>query len=392
MTRTVTILGATGSVGRNAADVMLADPGRFEVNAVTANGNAAALADVAVRLRARCAIIADPAGFQSLREHLSGTGIAPGAGPAALEGAAAEPVDIVLSAIVGAAGLPPTAAAIRAGNDIALANKECLVCAGAPFMALARKHGVRILPVDSEHNALHQLIEGRDRASIRTYTLTASGGPFRTWPAERIAAATPVQALKHPVWSMGAKITVDSASLMNKGLELIEAHHLFDIHPDDLDVIVHPQSTIHALVTFSDGSIHAELGAADMRRPIGYCLYWPERAASPPACLDLAAVGALSFERPDLARFPALGLAMQALRDGGGAATVLNAANEVAVAGFLGGRIDFGAISEIVEKALTWAASEGLLARPSTIDDALALDAQARRFAGADLTERFAAA
>jgi 1-deoxy-D-xylulose-5-phosphate reductoisomerase len=309
-----------------------------------------------------------------------------------MEEAAAEPVDLVLSAIVGAAGLRATAAAIQSGSDIALANKECLICAGSAFMRLVREHGVRVLPVDSEHNALYQLLDRREAADIRSYTLTASGGPFRTWTAEAIAQATPQQAVAHPTWSMGAKISVDSATLMNKGLELIEAHHLFDLAPEKLDVIVHPQSVVHALITVRDGSIHAELGPADMRRPIGYCLHWPERVREPVSTLDLAAVGQLTFELPDLARFPALGLAVRALRQGNGAPTVLNAANEVAVAAFLAGRIGFTAIPRIVEIALTAADSEGLLAVPASIDEALQLDAVARRLAEADLKRRGAVA
>ena len=391
MTR-ISLLGATGSVGRSASAVIAADPDRFDVNAVTANSDATSLAACAKRMGARRAVVSDEAALPALRDHLSGTGIVAAAGPDALEEAASDAVDIVLSAIVGAAGLRPTAAAIRAGNHIALANKECLVCAGSAFMALARKHGVRVLPVDSEHNALFQLLEGRDRTAIRRYTITASGGPFRTSTAEQIAKATPGQALAHPTWSMGAKISIDSATLMNKGLELIEAHHLFGIEPDDLDVLVHPQSVVHALVSFGDGSIHAELGAADMRRPISHCLYWPERMTSPPATLDLAAGAPLTFERPDLERFPALGLAIDALKQGEGAPTVLNAANELAVQAFLANRLTFTAIPKIVEKTLTAAASEGLLIEPSSIDEALALDSQARRLAGADLAHRPAAA
>ncbi len=392
MTKRVTLLGATGSVGTSAADVIGAAPGSFEVHAVVARSNFAKLADTARKLGARRAVVADEAHLMALRDDLFGSGIAASAGSEAMEEAAAEPVDIVLSAIVGAAGLRATAAAIRAGSDIALANKECLICAGSAFMALARQHKVRVLPVDSEHNALYQLIDGRDAADICTYTLTASGGPFRTWSAERIREATPQQAVAHPTWSMGAKISVDSATLMNKGLELIEAHHLFGIGPEALDAIVHPQSVVHALVTFRDGSIHAELGAADMRRPIGYCLHWPERAREPVATLDLAAVGQLTFEKADPQRFPALGLAIHALKQGGGAATVLNAANEVAVEAFLAGRIGFTVIPEIVEIALTAADSGGLLARPASIDEALALDSAARRIARADLKRRSAAA
>jgi 1-deoxy-D-xylulose-5-phosphate reductoisomerase len=392
MSRRISLLGATGSIGTSAADVIGSAADRFEVHAVTAHRNAVKLADTARRLRARRAVIADEAGLKALRDDLFGSGIAAAAGANAIEEAAAEPVDIVLSAIVGAAGLRATCAAIRAGADIALANKECLICAGSAFMALAREHKVRVLPVDSEHNAVYQLIEGRSASDIRTYTLTASGGPFRTWPADRIAEATPEQAVAHPTWSMGAKISVDSATLMNKGLELIEAHHLFHLRPESLDVLVHPQSVVHALVTFRDGSIHAELGAADMRRPIGFCLHWPERAREPVATLDLAKVAKLSFERPDLDRFPALRLAMDALKRGGGAATVLNAANEVAVAAFLAREVAFTDIPKIVEIALTAAESEGLLSEPASIEEALALDLVARRIARADLKRRSAAA
>jgi 1-deoxy-D-xylulose-5-phosphate reductoisomerase len=392
VSRRVTLLGATGSIGTSAADVITTAKDRFEVQAVTARSNAAKLADTARKLRARRAVIVDDAGLRPLRDALFGSGIAASAGVEAMEEAAAEPVDIVLSAIVGAAGLKATSAAIRSGSNIALANKECLICAGSAFMALAREHKVRILPVDSEHNALYQLIDGREPSDIRTYTLTASGGPFRTWPAERLRDATPQQAVAHPTWSMGAKISVDSATLMNKGLELIEAHHLFGLSPEALDVIVHPQSVVHALITFRDGSIHAELGAADMRRPIGYCLHWPERVREPVATLDLASVGQLTFEKADLHRFPALGLAMQTLKQGGGAANVLNAANEVAVEAFLGNRIPFTAIAEIVEITLTAAESEGLLALPKTIDEAIALDSAARRLARADLKRRSVAA
>jgi 1-deoxy-D-xylulose-5-phosphate reductoisomerase len=392
MSRRISLLGATGSIGTSAADVIGSAADRFEVHAVTAHRNAVKLADTARRLRARRAVIADEAGLKALRDDLFGSGIAAAAGANAIEEAAAEPVDIVLSAIVGAAGLRATCAAIRAGADIALANKECLICAGSAFMALAREHKVRVLPVDSEHNAVYQLIEGRSASDIRTYTLTASGGPFRTWPADRIAEATPEQAVAHPTWSMGAKISVDSATLMNKGLELIEAHHLFHLRPESLDVLVHPQSVVHALVTFRDGSIHAELGAADMRRPIGFCLHWPERAREPVATLDLANVAKLSFERPDLDRFPALRLAMDALKRGGGAATVLNAANEVAVAAFLAREVAFTDIPKIVEIALTAAESEGLLSEPASIEEALALDLVARRIARADLKRRSAAA
>lgn len=388
----VTLLGATGSVGRSAVDVIIGEPDRFEVRSVTAYSNAAELAATARKVGARRAVVADEASLPALRDALSGSGIAAHAGIAAMEDAAAERVDVVLSAIVGAAGLAATAAAVRSGNRIALANKECLVCAGAAFMRLAERHGARILPVDSEHNALFQLLDGRRREDIATYTLTASGGPFRTWPAERLHRATPEQAVAHPTWSMGAKISVDSATLMNKGLELIEAHHLFGVSPDRLDVLVHPQSVVHALVTFHDGSTHAELGAADMRRPIAFCLSWPDRSQRSQAPLDLAQVGQLTFERPDRTRFPALALAIAALTHGAGATTVLNAANEVAVAAFLAGRIGFGGIPAIAENALASAGAEALLSEPSSVEEALALDTEARRIARADLATRFAAA
>jgi 1-deoxy-D-xylulose-5-phosphate reductoisomerase len=391
VTRRITLLGATGSVGTSAADVIARDPERFSVYAVTANSSGAKLAQTARRLRARRAVLADEMSLPGLKDDLFGSGISASAGVTAMEDAAAEPVDMVLSAIVGAAGLRATAAAVMAGNAIALANKECLICAGSAFMALARRHDVRILPVDSEHNALYQLLDKRDPADVRTYTLTASGGPFRTWPKERLAEATPKQAVAHPIWSMGAKISVDSATLMNKGLELIEAHHLFGLPPENLDVLVHPQSVVHAMITFSDGSMHAELGPADMRRPIGYCLHWPERVREPVSTLDLAAVGQLTFERPDLTRLPALGLALEALKRGAGAPTVLNASNEVAVEAFLGNQIAFTAIPEMVEIALTAAESGGLLSEPTSIDEALELDALARRVARADLKRRIAA-
>jgi 1-deoxy-D-xylulose-5-phosphate reductoisomerase len=392
VSRRITLLGATGSIGTSAADVIAAAPDAFEVHAVTARSSSAKLAEAARKLRARRAVVADETKLAALREDLFGSGIAAAAGTEAMEEAAAEPVDMVLSAIVGAAGLRATVAAIKSGSDIALANKECLICAGSAFMALAQKHGVHVLPVDSEHNALYQLLDRREPADIRTYTLTASGGPFRTWPAEKIARATPQQAVAHPTWSMGAKISVDSATLMNKGLELIEAHHLFGLAPEHMAVVVHPQSVVHALITFRDGSIHAELGPADMRRPIGFCLHWPERVREPVSTLDLAAVGQLTFEQPDPQRFPALGLAMDALKQGGGAATVLNAANEVAVGAFLAGAIAFTAIPQIVEITLTAADSEGLLGVPASIDEALELDAIARRLARADLKRRSAVA
>lgn len=386
--RSVTVLGATGSIGQSAAAVIAAHPVDFDVRTVAAATNAEGLAAVAVRLGARRAVLSDGARLSDLREALAGTGIEAAAGDAALLEAASEPVDVVLSAIVGAAGVAASAAAVAAGSTIALANKECLVCAGAPFMRLAQKHAVRILPVDSEHNALFQLLDRRDADAVSRFTITASGGPFRTWPAERIAAATAAEALAHPTWSMGAKISIDSATMMNKGLELIEAHQLFGLPADRLDVLVHPQSLVHGLVTFADGSIHAELGAPDMRRPIAYCLYWPARRELSSAGLDLAAVAGLTFEAPDLVRFPALRIAREALEQGGGAPTVLNAANEIAVEAFLEGRIGFTEIASFVECALIRAGSDGLLGEPGTIAEALALDREARNLTLAAIEER----
>jgi 1-deoxy-D-xylulose-5-phosphate reductoisomerase len=377
----ITILGATGSVGRSAASVIESDPDRFAVHAVTAGSNAELLAEMAIRLNAGKAVIRDPAALPRLKAALEGLSIEPAAGDEALEEVAAEPVDMTLSAIVGAAGVRPTAAAVRAGNTIALANKECLTCAGAAFMALVARHKVRLLPVDSEHNAVFQLLQGKEMASVEKVTLTASGGPFRGWSKSTLADVTPDQALAHPTWSMGDKISIDSATLMNKGLELIEARYLFGLSPDMLDVVVHPQSVVHAFITLQDGSVHAEMGAADMRRPIAHCLYWPERRASPFVEFPLEKLSDLTFEEPDLDVFPALQLARQAMASGSGAETVLNAANEVAVASFLEKRIAFTKIPDIVDKTLTESGRNGLLVEPDSVDAALELDRQARRIA-----------
>jgi len=296
--------------------------------------------------------------------------------------AASRPADMVMAAITGAAGLAPTLAAARTGATIALANKECLVSAGALFMREAARHGARVLPVDSEHNAIFQVLEERNTAAVDRILLTASGGPFRTWTLDAMRAATPAAALKHPNWSMGAKITIDSATLMNKGLEVIEASLLFPAVADRIDVVVHPQSVVHGLVAYADGSMLAQMGAPDMRTPISYCLGWPQRLATTVARLDLAAIGTLTFEAPDPGRFPALGLAMAALRRGQGTTTVLNAANEVAVAAFLDGRIGFLDIAAIVETVIGRSDAAGLLVEPESLDAVFALDATARRLAG----------
>ena len=379
--RSVTILGATGSVGASTVDLIKRNPTLYRVDCVASGKNVAALAQVARDVGARIAVIADADCYGALKEALSGSGIEAAAGATALIDAALRPVDWVMAAIAGAVGLKPTMAAIERGATVALANKECLVCAGALFMRSAASSGATVLPVDSEHNALFQALSAGRREDVRRVILTASGGPFRTWTLEAIRQATPEQALRHPNWSMGPKITIDSASLMNKGLELIEAHHLFALPPDEIDVLVHPQSVVHGLVEFRDGSVVAQLGPADMRVPIAHCLAWPARIDGPAPRLDLAALRELTFEDPDLARFPALALARQAMERGGAAPTVLNAADEVAVAEFIGGRIPFLAIATLVEKTLEAAEARGLLADPANIDAALAVDHIARSLA-----------
>jgi 1-deoxy-D-xylulose-5-phosphate reductoisomerase len=380
--RRLVVLGATGSIGRSTADVLDGLPGRFDVEAVVGGSDADALAAMALRLGARFAVLADPAGYRLLKAALSGHPIEVAAGPAAVEEAALRPSDLVIAAITGTAGVAPTHAALCHGRNVALANKESLVCAGGAVMRDARRAGARILPLDSEHNAIFQTLQPRIGESggpaIERMTLTASGGPFRTWPAERIAAATCAQALSHPNWSMGRKITIDSATLMNKGLELIEAHYLFNVPAERLDVLVHPQSIVHGLVSFADGSVLAGLAHPDMKVPIAYCLGFPDRLPSQARRLDLAAVGQLTFEAPDLARFPALRVAIGALRTGGGLPTVLNAANEVAVAAFLAGQIGFGRIASLVEATCEACLADGSAREPETVAAALAIDHIAR--------------
>ncbi len=379
--RSVTILGATGSIGASTVDLIKRNPTLYRVECVAAGRNVTALAQVARDVGARVAVVADPDCYAALKDALAGSGIEAAAGEAALIEAALYPADWVMAAIAGAVGLKPTMAAIGRGATVALANKECLVCAGALFMRSAAASGATVLPVDSEHNALFQAMGAGRREDVRRVILTASGGPFRTWSLDAIRQATPEQALRHPNWSMGPKVTIDSASLMNKGLELIEAHHLFALPPHEIDVLVHPQSVVHGLVEFRDGSVVAQLGPADMRVPIAHCLAWPARIDGPAPRLDLAALRELTFEEPDLARFPALGLARQAMVKGGAAPTVLNAADEVAVTEFIGGRIPFLAIAALVEKTLAAADARGLLSEPADIDAALAIDHIARGLA-----------
>lgn len=351
--RSVTILGSTGSVGTQTVDLVSRDPERFPVEALTANRNVGLLAQQARQLNARLAVVADPAAYGELKGLLSGTGIEVAAGSEAVAAAAERPADWVMAAIVGAAGLEPTLAAVRRGAVVAFANKEVLVCAGALMMEEVKAHGATLLPVDSEHSAIYQVFDFDRTDSVARLILTASGGPFRTRDRAFMAAATREQAVAHPTWDMGAKISVDSATMMNKGLELIEAHFLFGIPEERIDVLVHPQSVIHSLVEYVDGSVLAQLGTPDMRTPIAYALGWPARIATPAERLDLVKAATLTFEAPDPVRFPALRLARAALQSGGGAPTILSAANEVAVQAFLDRRIGFLDIERIVEETLT---------------------------------------
>jgi 1-deoxy-D-xylulose-5-phosphate reductoisomerase len=372
--RSVVILGATGSIGKSTADIIAGSKGALTVTAVAGGRDPIALARVARDLGAKFAALADPAGYAELKQALAGTGIKPAAGRAAVIEAALHPAEIVMAAIAGTAGVEPTFAALSAGRTVALANKECLVCAGPAFIRQAALLGTRLLPVDSEHNAIFQALGAADHGTIEKITLTASGGPFRTWTAEAIAQATPEQALQHPNWSMGPKVTIDSASLMNKGLELIEAHHIFGIEAERLEVLVHAQSIVHGLVSFSDGSVIAGLAAPDMRVPIAHCLFYPKRLKTMARRLDLASSGQLTFERPDFQRFPAPRLALDCLRLGRGLPTVLNAANEIAVEAFLARRISFGDIVRLVELCCDAALGDGTACEPLSVEDALAID------------------
>jgi 1-deoxy-D-xylulose-5-phosphate reductoisomerase len=385
--RTVTLLGATGSIGSSTIDLLRRDPSRYRVEALTAHRNGAALARLARELGARFAAVADPEAYGELKAGLAGSRIEAGAGPAALVEAADRPADWVMAAITGAASLKPTLAAAERGATVALANKECLVCAGALFMRRAAAAGATVLPVDSEHNAIFQALSAGRREDVRRIILTASGGPFRTFSREAIRKVTLEQALKHPTWSMGPKITIDSATLMNKGLELIEARHLFGLAPEELDVVVHAQSVVHGLVEFRDGSVIAQLGSPDMRIPIAHCLAYPDRMATPAQRLDLARISNLTFEEPDPARFPALRIARWALAAGGAAPTVLNAANEVAVAEFVAGRLGFTGIPALVEATLDAADRSAALSEPQSADEAIAIDLNARRLASRLLPE-----
>ena len=375
--RGVTILGSTGSVGCNTIDLIQRHPDAFTVEALTANNNVSLLAEQARALRPRLAVVADPKGYEDLKDALAGTSIECAAGPAAVVEAAARPADWVMAAIVGAAGLEPTLAAVRRGAIVALANKECLVSAGDVMMAEVRGNGATLLPVDSEHSAIFQVFEFDRADKVDRIILTASGGPFLGMDLADMAGVTPEQAVAHPNWDMGAKISVDSATMMNKGLELIEAYHLFPVPEERIEILVHPQSVIHSMVAYVDGSVLAQMGTPDMRTPIAFALGWPERMVAPAARLALEEIGDLTFEAPDPVRFPALRVARHALQTGGGAPTILNAANEVAVQSFLSGRIGFLDIVRIVEHTLETAPNGKL----ENLEDVGEADAAARRIA-----------
>lgn len=379
MQRRVTLLGATGSIGASAVDLLGTHRERFQVVSLVANRNFKRIAEIARELQAEFVALADETQERALGDALSGSGIACGTGQAAVLEAVARDADIIIAGIAGTAGVPATHASLLPGRTLALANKECLVCAGEAFMRDARERSVTLMPLDSEHNALHQALGDASIADVEKMTLTASGGPFRTWDLERIRAATPEQALNHPKWSMGAKISIDSATMMNKGLELIEAHHLFAIPPAHLDILVHPEAIVHGLVHFVDGSVSAGMAAPDMRVALAHCIAGGTRLHANTRRFDLARTGSLTFEAPDEVRFPAIRVVREALAAGGAMPTVLNAANEIAVAAFLERRIGFTDIASLVEEAC--ARFPGTARTPDTIESALSVDHDARRLA-----------
>ncbi|PPQ27285.1 1-deoxy-D-xylulose-5-phosphate reductoisomerase [Rhodopila globiformis] len=384
--RSVTILGSTGSIGTQTIDLLAAEPERFQVRALAAGRNAALLAQQAVALRAEFAVVADPACYNDLRNALAGTGIEAAAGTEAVVQAASLQADWTMAAITGAAGLASTLAAIKRGACVGLANKEALVCAGDVVLRAVKEAGATLLPVDSEHNAIFQSMADGNHGALEKIVLTASGGPFRTASLEEMARATPEAALRHPVWSMGAKISIDSATMMNKGLEIIEAARLFSLDESMIGVLVHPQSVIHGLVYYQDGSVLAQLGSPDMRIPIAHTLAWPRRMATASRRLDLATVANLEFYAPDFVRFPALRLAREALQAGGGTPTILNAANEIAVEAFLQRRIGFLDIADTVARVLEQLGTP----KVDTLDDVIALDGSARRAANSLMPARAA--
>ncbi|WP_260599062.1 1-deoxy-D-xylulose-5-phosphate reductoisomerase [Sphingomonas endolithica] len=382
--KTVTILGATGSVGSSTLDLIERDPDAFQVLALTADRDVEKLAAAAIRTNARSAVMADEAYLPALRERLTGTGIDTAGGRQALLDTAAMGADWTMAAIVGCAGLEPVMAAVEQGGTVVLANKEPLVSAGEIILAAAKRHQATLLPADSEHNAIFQCFDASRSERVRRIVITCSGGPFRDWSTEQMRSVTPQQAVAHPNWSMGAKISVDSATCMNKGLELIEAARLFPVPHDAIEIVIHPQSVVHSLVDYVDGSVLAQLGPPDMRTPIAHCLAWPDRMPTPMAPLDLVAIGRLDFSAPDEVRFPALRLARAALDAGGARPTILNAANEIAVAAFLGKRLSFLEIAAIVSDTLACYDPPA----PQTLVEVLAVDAGARRIAAERIEDR----
>jgi 1-deoxy-D-xylulose-5-phosphate reductoisomerase len=375
--RSITIIGSTGSVGQSTADLIDREPECYDVEALVAGNSVEALAEQARRLHAKLAVVANPQRYRALKDALAGTSVEAAAGPAAVIEAASRPADWVMAAVVGFAGLESTLVAARRGAMVALANKEALVCAGRLLMEAIEQSGGKLLPVDSEHNAIFQVFEPAQRNAVDRLVLTASGGPFRDWSLAEMAAATPEQALAHPNWDMGAKISIDSATMMNKGLEFIEANLLFGLPPEQIEIVVHRQSVIHSMVAYRDGSVLAQLGTPDMRVPISHALGWPARIDGPAARLDFASLSPLTFERPDSSRFPSLRLAREALALGGFAPIVLNAANEMAVAAFLGRRIGFLDIARIVEDVLS--VTVGLAGPVESLQQVHAADREARR-------------
>ena len=373
--RTITVLGSTGSVGSNTIDLISRSPERFQVDTLSGNNNVKLLAEQAIAVGARMAVIAEETLYQDLKSALSGTGIEIAAGRDALIEAAKRPTDWVMAAIVGAAGLAPTLEAVRRGAIVGLANKECLVSAGEFFCREVSAANARLIPVDSEHSAIYQVFDFDRPERVEKIILTASGGPFRERTLDTLTKVTPAEAVAHPNWSMGAKISVDSATMMNKGLELIEAYHLFPVRSDQIDILVHPQSVIHSMVEYVDASVLAQLGSPDMRTPIAFALAWPDRMSAPSPRLRLQDIKTLTFEAPDPIRFPALRLAREALNIGGSAPTVLNAANEIAVYAFLAGKLGFLEITTIVEETIDQIPRRDL----TSLDDVYEIDAEARR-------------
>jgi 1-deoxy-D-xylulose-5-phosphate reductoisomerase len=380
MTRSITILGVTGSIGQNTAELVRANPEKFKVKSVIAQKSADKLTQLAKELHAEKAVIADETKYKELKDLLSGSGIEVVAGKEAMLEAASEKVNLFLSSAVGFCALEPTLQAIRAGSNIGLANKECLVCAGNLMMNEVERSGVKLLPIDSEHNSIYQVFDFDKKSEVEKITLTASGGPFRNFTKEQLADVTPQMAIKHPNWSMGAKISVDSATLMNKGLEVIEAYYLFQVAKEQIDVLVHPQSVVHGFVSYKDGSMLAGLSFPDMKIPISYALGYPQRLANNTKRIDLAELGSLTFEKPDYEKFHCLELAKQALEAGAKAPIALNSANEIAVEAFLNDRISFIQIPYVVEMVIEKIISSGKN-KISNLEEVFEVDKQSRELA-----------